>query len=383
MVSYFHDVSDPYSHLTAQVLRGLQDRYRIELKPYLISGPPDWATPARAALRSYARKDAAQLADKIGLSFPQDADELDPVSIQLAQAQLAAAMDSPKFAETAVEVGGRLWSQSTMGPDPATDDITAAGDAELARLGHYLGATFHYGGEWYWGLDRLHYLEDRLSALGLATVGQGAGPLFPPIASPPPTTTKNPPMIEVFLSFRSPYSYLVFERVSDLAQNYGAELRIRPVLPMVMRGLPVPKAKRMYILMDAAREARRLGIPFGRICDPLGLAVERGYALLDLARNSGCLHDYTASFLRGVWSEGIDARTDRGLARIVTRAGLDWAAAKPLLGTKAWRAEVETNRQELTDLGLWGVPSFRVGNTTIWGQDRLWVVADALNRSTR
>lgn len=29
-------------------------------------------------------------------------------------------------------------------------------------------------------------------------------------------------------------------------------------------------------------------------------------------------------------------------------------------------------------LGLWGVPSFRVNDIAVWGQDRLWAVQDAL-----
>jgi 2-hydroxychromene-2-carboxylate isomerase len=39
------------------------------------------------------------------------------------------------------------------------------------RLGHYLGAMLYYGGEWYWGVDRLQYLESRLQSLGLQTEG--------------------------------------------------------------------------------------------------------------------------------------------------------------------------------------------------------------------
>jgi 2-hydroxychromene-2-carboxylate isomerase len=35
----------------------------------------------------------------------------------------------------------------------------------------------------------------------------------------------------------------------------------------------------------------------------------------------------------------------------------------------------EANRLEMLGLGLWGVPSFRVGNLPgHWGQDRLWAV---------
>jgi 2-hydroxychromene-2-carboxylate isomerase len=150
------------------------------------------------------------------------------------------------------------------------------------------------------------------------------------------------------------------------------------VLPMVMRGLPVPARKRSYIMADAAREARRSGVPFGRICDPVGRPVERGYALLPWAREQGRGFEYCEAFMRATWSMGIDAGTSSGLARIVAAAGLDWRLARPLTGDTRWREEAEMNRRELLSLGLWGVPSFRFGDTSAWGQDRLWVIEDAI-----
>jgi 2-hydroxychromene-2-carboxylate isomerase len=41
----------------------------------------------------------------------------------------------------------------------------------------------------------------------------------------------------------------------------------------MMRGIPAPRAKQGYIMMDAAREARFYGVPFGRFVDPFGDAV--------------------------------------------------------------------------------------------------------------
>jgi 2-hydroxychromene-2-carboxylate isomerase len=84
------------------------------------------------------------------------------------------------------------------------------------------------------------------------------------------------------------------------------------------------------------------------------------------------------SFLRGVWSEGLDAGSDRGLRTIVERAGLSWLEAKKALMDDAWRGVAEENRVAMLELGLWGVPSFRVGQTAVWGQDRLWAVQEAL-----
>ena len=96
------------------------------------------------------------------------------------------------------------------------------------------------------------------------------------------------------------------------------------------------------------------------------------------AEREGKGERYLLSFLHGVWAEGLDAGSDRGLRTIVERAGLSWPQARMELNKQAWRAVAEDNRAELFSLGLWGVPSFRVGNTAAWGQDRLWVVQEAL-----
>ena len=155
-------------------------------------------------------------------------------------------------------------------------------------------------------------------------------------------------------------------------------MALRPVLPMMMRGLPVPRVKRFYILTDAKREADKLGLPFGRIADPLGAATERCYALVDHATERGKRADLLLSFMRGAFADGIDGATDAGMKRIVERAGLDWAAARPHLDNPDWRAWAEDNRRALTAMGLWGVPCFRYGAVTAWGQDRLWVIEQAV-----
>jgi 2-hydroxychromene-2-carboxylate isomerase len=66
----------------------------------------------------------------------------------------------------------------------------------------------------------------------------------------------------------------------------------------------------------------------------------------------------------------------------VEAAGLDWATARRELANAAWRTEAEANRAEMMARGVWGVPSFRVGEITVWGQDRLWRIEDELKRLT-
>jgi len=262
---------------------------------------------------------------------------------------------------------------------PATN--TTVSDARRDKLGHYLGGTLYYGGEWYWGLDRLHYLEARFTQLGARKDGAGGLIYEPP--SIPVSSGNTGAEIHWYLSFRSPYTAIVRDRVKALADTYGAELKLRFVLPMVMRGLPVPPNKKKYIPFDTAREARRLDVPFGRIMDPVGRPVELGYSLLPWAREQGRGYEFVNAFLSCVWSEGIDAGSHKGLQKIVERAGLNWDEAKNIVGNEDWRAEAEANRLEMMERGIWGVPSFRVGDTITWGQDRLWVIEHALQKQIK
>lgn len=393
-IDWFHDVGDPYSHLLAQLMPAFAEHYDVEIVMHLVNPPADWAAPERHRLDDYARIDAARLATRAGLAFSDPGTQPSLAARAEAEAVLAAlTADDPRgerFLAMAASVGTAIWSGAAI--DPAlrratstdTSTLRTAGDTRRTSLGHYLGATLHYGGEWFWGIDRLHYLEERLAALGARRPGAPETPLYPQPVVPATGTTAAPRhpglVLDWYLSFRSPYTYIVADRIKTLTDAYGAELRLRFVLPMVMRNLPVPPMKRRYITLDVAREARRLGIAFGRVADPVGRPVERGYSLLPWAIAQGRGHEFATSFLRGVFAHGIDAGSDNGLRQIVETAGLDWAIAKPLVGNDNWRAEAEANRNEMTALGLWGVPSFRVGDVAAWGQDRLWVIEAELQR---
>lgn len=342
-IEVFLDPNDPYSILLDAVLPNLETRYDITLTRHIVSPAVDAMVPERQALSAYAAIDARRLATKAGIGV-----DLSP-----------------------------------QAPD-GTDD----GNARLRTLGHYQGGMIHYGGDWYWGLDRLHYLERRLTRMGRRRDASPDALIFdPPTVPQDPTIPKGRGdtgrTLHWYLSFRSPYTAIVADRVAALADAYGAELKLRFVLPMVMRNLSVPKTKARYIAYDTAREADWLSIPFGRLCDPVGRPVERGYAVLHWAMQQGRGFDFAQSFLRMVWSEGVDAGSDRGLKKIVEDAGLDWAHARAQLNSDDWRAVAETNRVEMMSYGIWGVPSFRVDETAVWGQDRLWVVEDALRDALR
>lgn len=390
VVHYFHQVDDPYSALMVQVLPALAERYSIELKAHVVSPPPDSAAPEREKLVDYSRKDAQNLANYRDLHFSDPGSQPIESRLKMATEALVSAALQNRFFELAPCISKWLWQKNMTSPLPEScqgiehcdagqlEEHIRQSDQLRESMGHYLGAMLHYEGEWYWGIDRLYHLEERLQDLGIQKP-EVKGSLYEPDEDlTTPLSLNNPPDIDFFFSFRSPYSAIVAPRIFKLGELTGAKVNLKFVLPMVMRGLAVPKAKREYIVHDTAREAHARGTPFGKLNDPVGRPAERGLSLVPYAEEHGLGQEFVLSFMKGVWSEGINAGSDSGLKKIVERAGLNWQGAQQALNDENWRLRVEANRNELFSLGLWGVPSFKVGNTSIWGQDRLWQVLEAL-----
>ena len=102
---------------------------------------------------------------------------------------------------------------------------------------------FYFEGQWYWGLDRLRVLESRLISEGLASDNRGV--LFPqPSADQLSNLKESDVELEYFPSLRSPYTAIGHARVLDLIERSNVRVNVRVVMPMMMRGVPAPTAKR-------------------------------------------------------------------------------------------------------------------------------------------
>jgi 2-hydroxychromene-2-carboxylate isomerase len=396
IVEYFHQLDDGYSYLAAQVLQSLCQRYDIELRCYLVTGPAGNNSVEPELLRQLSQYDANLIAPHHGLE-PPGANQLpDQEMIQRAQSILAA-QSSADFAALAVDVSAALWAgdkamlsklaeqHGSVSAQQCQAHVTA-GNARRAELKHYSGAMFYYGDEWYWGIDRLHYLEQRLSELGIDR-DPSAAKLMPRLKVESGQNKDCGNLtLEVYPSLRSPYTAIAFDQTLKLAEKTGVNLVVRPVLPMVMRGVPATREKGVYIFTDVAREARSAGVAFGDFYDPIGEPVRRCYSLYPWACKQGLGNQLLSSFLSCAFAEGVNTNNDRGLKQVVEQAGLDWSVAKTIVGQTDWQAVVEDNRQAMYSAGLWGVPSYQLLNSqgesvlAVWGQDRLWLVAREIER---
>ena len=166
----------------------------------------------------------------------------------------------------------------------------------------------------------MSYLEARLAA----DTGTTAPPVVARRAAPaaPLTFGPGPRVLEVWFSYRSPYSYLAIAQLAPIVDEFGLALRLRPVLPLVERGAQMPSVKRMYLARDAHREAVRLGIPFGRIADPLGAAARNAIAITRVAASHGRGLAFASSAMRGIWAEARDLSDYVDLRAVVERADL-------------------------------------------------------------
>ncbi|MEO0424211.1 MAG: DsbA family protein [Pseudomonadota bacterium] len=396
VVEYFHQIDDAYSHLAAQLLARLAARYDIELRCHLVRGPEGHNVSDAQLLLQLARYDSSLIAPQYGLSFPSSLEAPAETSTALALSILTS-LESESLSRHLAAVSEALWHGDSPRLQQYADELSrasapqvaerlAAGTERRAALKHYSGAMFHYEGEWYWGVDRLHYLEARLAALG-ADTRPGEPPLAPcPSVDLGGVSDTASLTLEFYPSLRSPYTAIVFDETVALASQAGVRFRVRPVLPMVMRGVPVTFEKGMYIFFDVAREAKRRRVPYGNLYDPIGDPVRRCYSLYPWATEQGLGTALLSSFLHHAFAEGVNTNTSKGLRKVVEGAGLRWSEAQPRVGKGDWEQALEDNRLAMYQGGLWGVPSYRLlapsgeALLQVWGQDRLWLVAREIQR---
>ncbi len=387
---FFHRVDSPESYLLAQALERFLAAHAFDLELVVVPAPAADFDPEPMLRARHDLRDARAIAPLYGLSFPATDELPHEARVRMANAVLLVERPPMEQLALAIRLSAALFAHDGDGLHRLTEeqgttsgqDVRPRLEAGYRRLrseGHYRDASLSFEGEWYVGVDRLYHLEERVRA-----EGEGEGPLLfggPGLPDPEGAVTRVP--VETYYSFRSPYSYVGLVRLARLAESHPIEIVPKPLLPLAMRGVAVPPEKVRHIALDAAREASRHDVPFGRLRDPLGEGVERCLSLAHAASREGKALAFALSATRAIWSEAIDVRDDGALVAIGERAGLDEATVRAALADPSYRPWVEGHLEGLTELGLWGVPSFRVGDRAFFGQDRIPLVLEEAQRLAR
>lgn len=204
--------------------------------------------------------------------------------------------------------------------------------------------------------------------------------------------------IDVYWSFRSPYSYLVTPDLFRLREDFEVEVKLRPVLPIAVRTKETlftgDQRRVKYIIIDAFRRAEFLGMKFARPSpDPIVQNMETFevageqpyiYRLTGLGieaekRGKGVDLAYHVSHL--IW--GGEANWNEGdkLAKAVERAGLDLAELDAAIAANDPMPDIEANHAALEAAGGWGVPTMVFNDEPFFGQDRIDTLRWRLGKS--
>jgi 2-hydroxychromene-2-carboxylate isomerase len=391
-LTLYFDAGDPWSYLAAQAASRLVEAYGVDIDVRVVSPPASDVDPQPLMRQKHAVRDALHLAAYFNVEFPGKK-EADSNALREVNSALIKARDGREQLAAALELTAAMWANDrkaltkllgkygTESSGEIAPNLSSA-YGELRKAGHYQGGMLSYGGEWYWGVDRVAYLEQALARDTGRPVAEVIEQRPEAERGPEPLSAK-PLTCELWVSFRSPYSYLALAQIEDVLAPPGVPLVVRPVLPMLDRGLPMPSIKRMYIARDAKREADRQGIPFGELCEPTGPAIENLLTLSLWAERQGKLLPFVKSAMTGIWSEARDMSEYVDLRHVTERAGLSWQGAREVLGsalTPEAMKWAQSNAADLAVIGLWGIPSVRCGDFVAWGQDRLPMLADRLRR---
>ncbi|MCC6006154.1 MAG: 2-hydroxychromene-2-carboxylate isomerase [Rhodobacteraceae bacterium] len=184
--------------------------------------------------------------------------------------------------------------------------------------------------------------------------------------------------IEYFVSLLSPYCYLAGDGLERIAQARGAEVVWRPfdIAQVYARtgGTPLPQrheSRQAYRLADLRRSAAMAGMPI--TLRPRHWPTNPAPASFAVIAAQGAGGGDTGALVRGLlaacWAQERDIAEDAVIADCLEAAGFDraLAGAGMLAGAEAYGR----NTEEAIRRGVFGTPSYLVGEELFWGHDRL------------
>ena len=191
--------------------------------------------------------------------------------------------------------------------------------------------------------------------------------------------------VEFFYDFGSPTVYLAATQLPMLASQASAKVDWRP---MLLGGVfkstgnqspAVIAAKAAYMNDDLQRFAKRYGVPFNwNPHFPINtLALMRGaVAYQDDAAVS---LTYREAIFTAIWVEERNLNEPNVIGQVLSDAGLDPGELMERIGQQTVNDQLIGNTEQAVNRGVFGAPTFFVGEQMFFGQDRLDFVTEALS----
>ena len=195
--------------------------------------------------------------------------------------------------------------------------------------------------------------------------------------------------IELIFDFGSPNAYLCMKVLPPILARTGAELLITPCLlggifkatgnkaPFVQYAdVPVKMAyerlemQRFIDKHDLTKFAFNPHFPINT------LLIMRGAVV---AADEGKLPAYVDAILRAMWEDGLKMDDPEVVAGFLSANGFDGPALLARTQEPEIKAALVRNTESAVARGVFGIPSFFVGEEMFFGKDRLGQVEEALS----
>lgn len=198
--------------------------------------------------------------------------------------------------------------------------------------------------------------------------------------------------VEFYFDIVSPYSYLAHAPVERVCKEYGVDLVYRPMLlggVLNAVGLQAPievPSKGSYQVRDIKRWAEHYGLPM-RFPEPFPFRTLKTMRAAMWCAEEAEIEPFVREAFSLYWEEdgapkGFDeADEDEPLREVARRIGADPVEVFDAASEPEIKQSLKRATDEALDRGVFGAPTFFVGEEMYWGNDRLFFVEAALRDS--
>ena len=192
--------------------------------------------------------------------------------------------------------------------------------------------------------------------------------------------------ITYHFTLNSPWSYLGDARLAKIAARHGAKVVHKPtnfglVFPET-GGLPLPKrapARQAYRLQELERWPAHLGIPLIKKPDNFPSNERNGIGMVIAAINQDLdVTNLVNAIMTALWAEDRNIGDEATLIGIAEAHGFDGQGLLEAGQKNTIEAQWLQNSKDALAKGVFGAPTYGLGEQLFWGQDRLEFLDRAL-----
>ena len=191
--------------------------------------------------------------------------------------------------------------------------------------------------------------------------------------------------VEFFFDYGSPFSYLADTQLAALERRTRATVVYRPmllgaVLKETGNASPITvPAKGRYMGVELHRWAKRYGVPFAanKFFPINTMRLMRGAVA---AQHAECFAEYHRAIYPAFWVEGANFGEPEVIRTVLDKAGLNADRILARIEEPDIKEQLRLNTEEAVRRGVFGAPTFFVGEEMFWGNDRWMFVEEALTQ---